>query len=423
MFTDPLTGDLVHSPDYLSGDVRTKLAIARQAARRDRAFETNVAELERVQPRELLPGQFAIRLGAAWIPDDMVQEFFRGYLGDAHLTVQHSGGGNWHILQGRKLAEEDELRHSAGGLGPLAMVSKVLNGGSMTGRPRGRRGSLTGRTGEGRRVPRRLRGMGPGRLPARRPDRGGLQPADERAGGARLHRLRPSLAGLDPDFTPYDHQLASAARMAHERCLVLAHVVSAGKTATMTIGMMAMRNTGQINKPMVTVPNYLVEQWEDTVRGLFPTARILALTSADLEDGKRDRMLEYIRANDFDLIITSHSLFDSIPLSPEFHELYRNDEARLLREQVARERKRDGKSVSLKQLEERVSQFEEELKARAAAVRTPDRSISTTSESTSSRLTSSMSTRTWPSARRSPAPGSRAPARPSTFTRPWNGPG
>lgn len=135
VFTDPLTGDLVHSPDYLSGDVRTKLAIARQAARRDRAYETNVAELERVQPRELLPGQFAVRLGAAWIPDDMVQDFFRGYLGDAHLTIQHSGGGNWHILKGRNLAEEDELRHSAGGLSALAMVAKVLGGGAMTGRP------------------------------------------------------------------------------------------------------------------------------------------------------------------------------------------------------------------------------------------------------------------------------------------------
>ncbi|MEU7106520.1 hypothetical protein ABZ951_15890 [Streptomyces sp. NPDC046215] len=371
VFTDPLTGDLVHSPDYLSGDVRTKLAIARQAARRDRAFETNVAELERVQPRELLPGQFAIRLGAAWIPDDMVQEFFRGYLGDAHLTVQHSGGGNWHILQGRKLAEEDELRHSAGGLGPLAMVSKVLNGGSMTGRPA-----------DDEEASRAVRvkadefrdafeawvlddSLRAARIAEVYNQRMNARAVRDFTGSA------PSLAGLDPDFTPYDHQLASAARMAHERCLVLAHVVSAGKTATMTIGMMAMRNTGQINKPMVTVPNYLVEQWEDTVRGLFPTARILALTSADLEDGKRDRMLEYIRANDFDLIITSHSLFDSIPLSPEFHELYRNDEARLLREQVARERKRDGKSVSLKQLEERVSQFEEELKARAAAVRTP----------------------------------------------------
>ncbi|GAA3126788.1 hypothetical protein GCM10020254_87730 [Streptomyces goshikiensis] len=135
VFTDPLTGDLVHSPDYLSGDIRTKLAIARQAARRDRAYETNVAELERVQPRDLLPGQFAIRLGAAWIPDDMVQDFFRGYLGDAHLTIQHSGGGNWHILKGRNLAEEDELRHGAGGLSALAMVAKVLNGGAMTGRP------------------------------------------------------------------------------------------------------------------------------------------------------------------------------------------------------------------------------------------------------------------------------------------------
>ncbi|GGY71602.1 hypothetical protein GCM10010363_61250 [Streptomyces omiyaensis] len=371
VFTDPLTGDLVHSPDYLSGDVRAKLAIARQAARRDRAYETNVAELERVQPRDLLPGQFAIRLGAAWIPDDMVQDFFRGYLGDPHLTIQHSGGGNWHILAGRGLAEEDKIRHGAGGLSALAMVAKVLNGGAMTGRPA-----------DDEEAARAVRVKADEFRDAF--EAWALDDSLRAARIAEIYNQRmnaravrdftgsaPSLAGLDPDFTPYDHQLASAARMAHERCLVLAHVVSAGKTATMTIGMMAMRNSGQINKPMVTVPNYLVEQWEDTVRKLFPTARILALTSEDLADGKRDRMLEYIRSNDFDLIITSHSLFDSIPLSPEFHELYNNDEARLLREQITRERKRDGKSISLKQLEERGKQFEEELKARAAAVRTP----------------------------------------------------
>ncbi|MFI9214292.1 hypothetical protein ACIGW7_39955 [Streptomyces sp. NPDC053253] len=371
VFTDPLTGDLVHSPDYLSGDVRTKLAIARQAARRDRAYETNVAELERVQPRDLLPGQFAIRLGAAWIPDDVVQDFLRGYLGDAHLTVQHSGGGNWHILKGRGLAEADELRHGAGGLSALAMVAKVLNGGAMTGRPA-----------DDEEAARAVRVKADEFRDAF--EAWALDDPLRAARIAEVYNQRmnaravrdftgsvPSLAGLDPDFDPYDHQLAAAARMAHERCLVLAHEVGAGKTATMTIGMMAMRNTGQINKPMVTVPNYLVEQWETTVRGLFPTARILALTSADLADGKRDRVLEYIRSNDFDLIITSHSLFDSIPLSPEFHELYNNDEARLLREQIVRERKRDGKSVSLKQLEERSTQFEEELKGRAAAVRTP----------------------------------------------------
>ncbi|MFD8415502.1 hypothetical protein ACFV2Q_27695 [Streptomyces sp. NPDC059650] len=371
VFTDPLTGDLVHSPDYLSGDVRTKLAIARQAARRDRAYETNVAELERVQPRDLLPGQFAIRLGAAWIPDDMVQDFFRGYLGDAHLTIQHSGGGNWHILKGRGLAEEDELRHGAGGLSALAMVAKVLNGGAMTGRPADDEENARAvrvKADEFRDafeawvLDDSLRAA---RIADVYNQRMNARAVRDFTGSA------PSLAGLDPDFDPYDHQLAAAARMAHERCLVLAHEVGAGKTATMTIGMMAMRNTGQIDKPMVTVPNYLVEQWETTVRGLFPTARVLALTSADLADGKRDRVLEYIRANDFDLIITSHSLFDSIPLSPEFHELYNNDEARLLREQITRERKRDGKSVSLKQLEERATQFEEELKARTAAVRTP----------------------------------------------------
>ncbi|MEV5774222.1 hypothetical protein AB0L49_23680 [Streptomyces antimycoticus] len=371
VFTDPLTGDLLYSADYLSGDVRTKLEIARQAARRDAAFKVNVAELERVQPREMLPGQFAIRLGAAWLPDDLVQQFFREYLGDAHLTIQHSGNGNWHILKGRGLSEEDEVKHSAGGLHPLALLNRVLNGGSMTGRPHDDE--------EAARAVRVKAEEWRDAFEAWVLDNSvrAARAADvyNRQMNNRVVRdftgTRPSLTGLDPDFTPYDHQLAAAARMAHERCLVLSHVVGAGKTAALAIGMMAMKNTGQIDKPMVAVPNYLVEQWEGEVRRLFPAARILTLTSADLADGKRDRMLQYVRANSFDLIIMSHSLFDSIPLSPEFYEFYNDEELRKLDAQILHERRREGKSISLKQLQERRQQHEENLKAKAAAVRTP----------------------------------------------------
>ncbi|WP_055689450.1 DUF6884 domain-containing protein, partial [Streptomyces prasinus] len=371
VFTDPLTGDLLYSADYLSGDVRTKLEIARQAARRDAAFKVNVAELERVQPREMLPGQFAIRLGAAWLPDDLVQQFFREYLGDAHLTIQHSGNGNWHILKGRGLSEEDEVKHSAGGLHPLALLNRVLNGGSMTGRPADDE--------EAARAVRVKAEEWRDAFEAWVLDDSvrAARAADvyNRQMNNRVVRdftgTRPSLAGLDPDFTPYDHQLAAAARMAHERCLVLSHVVGAGKTGALALGMMAMKNTGQIDKPLVAVPNYLVEQWEEEVRRLFPAARILTLTSADLADGKRDRMLQYVRANSFDMIIMSHSLFDSIPLSPEFYAFYNDEELRKLDAQILHERRREGKSISLKQLQERRQQHEEGLKAKAAAVRTP----------------------------------------------------
>ncbi|HLL35856.1 MAG TPA: SNF2-related protein, partial [Streptomyces sp.] len=371
VFTDPLTGDLLYSADYLSGDVRTKLEIARQAARRDPAFQVNVAELERVQPREMLPGQFAIRLGASWLPEDLVQQFFREYLGDAHLVIQHSGNGNWHILKGRGLSEENEVKHSAGGLAPLALLNRVLNGGSMTGRPS-----------DDEEAARAVRVKAEEWRDAF--EAWVLDDSVRAARAAEVYNRvmnnravrdftgsRPSLAGLDPEFTPYDHQLAAAARMAHERCLVLAHEVGAGKTATMAIGMMAMRNTGQVDKPLVVVPNYLVEQWEKEIRRLFPAARILTLTSADLADGKRDRVLQYVRANSFDMVIMSHSLFDSIPLSPEFYEFYHDEELRKLDAQILHERRRDGKSISLKQLQERRQQHEQDLKAKAAAVRTP----------------------------------------------------
>ncbi|MFD3989708.1 DUF6884 domain-containing protein [Streptomyces californicus] len=371
VFTDPLTGELLYSADYLSGDVRTKLEIARRAALHDAAFRVNVAELERVQPREMLPGQFAVRLGAAWLPDDLVQEFFRKHLGDAHLTIQHSGNGNWHILKGRGLSEEDEIKHSAGGLAPLALLNRVLNGGSMTGRPH-----------DDEEAARAVRVKAEEWRDAF--EAWVLDDSVRAARAADVYNRqmnnrvvrdftgsRPSLTGLDPDFDPYDHQLAAAARMAHERCLVLSHVVGAGKTGALTLGMMAMKNTGQINKPMVAVPNYLVEQWEGEVHRLFPAARILTLTSADLADGKRDRMFQYVRANSFDLIIMSHSLFDSIPLSPEFYEFYNDEELRKLDAQILHERRREGKSISLKQLQERRQQHEESLKEKAAAVRTP----------------------------------------------------
>ena len=371
VFNDPLTGELHHSADYLSGEVRTKLEIARQAAKQNPAFEANVAELERVQPRERLPGQFAIRLGASWIPEDMVQSFFRQHLGDAHLQIQHSGGGNWHVRMGRGLSDQDEVRHSAGGLSPYALVTRLLNGAAMVGRPS-----------DDEEAARAVRVKADEFRDAFEAwvwgDPGRAERAAETYNRTMNNRVirdftgsRCSLAGLNPDFTPYDHQMAAAARMAHERGMVLAHEVGAGKTAAMVIGMMAMKNTGLIDKPIALVPNRLVEQWERDARHLYPTARILTLTSEDLADGKRDRVLEYVRANSFDLLIFSHSLFDSIPLSPEWHTVYNDDELRKLRDQIAHEQRRDGKSVSLKQLQERAQRYEQELKGHAAAARTP----------------------------------------------------
>jgi SAM-dependent methyltransferase len=97
VFNDPRTGRLIPAAEYLSGNVRSKLRTAEQAARDDPRFGVNAAELRKVLPADLSPGEIDARLGAAWIDAGYVQQFLREILDDSRLRVEHPGGQVWAV--------------------------------------------------------------------------------------------------------------------------------------------------------------------------------------------------------------------------------------------------------------------------------------------------------------------------------------
>src|SRR5690606_2661514 len=131
-----------------------------------------------------------------------------------------------------------------------------------------------------------------------------------------------SLPGLAANFTPRPHQRVAVARMIAEPAAGLFHEVGAGKTAEMIMGAMKMRRMGLIRKPVVVVPNHMLEQFGREWLQLYPQARVLAASSQDLTADKRRLFVARASANDWDAVILTQGAFAKIPLRQETQRAY-----------------------------------------------------------------------------------------------------
>ena len=131
-----------------------------------------------------------------------------------------------------------------------------------------------------------------------------------------------SLPGLARSFTPRPHQLAAVARIIHEPSAGLFHVVGAGKTAEISIGVWELRRLGLITKPAIVVPNHLVEQFRNEFLQLYPQARVLAAGMSDLTRLGRTTLLGRVANGEWDAVIVSQLVFFRIQLSVEAQKAY-----------------------------------------------------------------------------------------------------
>ncbi|MBM9506752.1 DEAD/DEAH box helicase family protein [Actinacidiphila acididurans] len=376
VFDNPVTKKLEHAGAYLSGPVRQKLDQAREAAKTDPAYAVNVAALEAVQPPAKRLGQFTAQLGAHWIPAPLVQGFLREYLGDPTLQVSHNERYGWSLAIGKVPDAVNALkgteRRSA------AHIAKALLG----------RGSLVvnhldERAGVDEDATRAMRYKADAMRSAfedyctattARVTQ--LTDAYNRTMNGHVVRsydgLAPTLEGFTTERTPHPWQLSAAARMQFERGVVLAHEVGLGKTTTMVMGSQALKASGQISKPFAVVQPHLARQWLDEAKLLYPNnAEIHLITSEDLADGNRRRVLEWLRANTPDLVIFTEGAFGSIRMSPEQQELYLFREIESLKEQLERERGVPHNAFALMKLEQRLATVESRIRRNDAPMRTP----------------------------------------------------
>ena len=388
VFADPSssagssTEQLIPAPEYLSGNVRVKLAAAEAAAERDaatpdggRRWDSNIAALRQVLPADLTPAEIDARLGASWIDADVVQQFLREVLEDPNVIVEHPGGSTWAVRGGR---------HS------------VLST-STYGTERMSAGEIVGALLEQRQV-RVSDEIEPGKRVLNLTETVAAQEKASEIGekfadwiwsdpdrATRLARhyndtfnaivlrsydgAQMQLPGLTVTFTPREHQTAAVARIVSEPSVLLAHEVGAGKTAEMVIGAMELRRLGMAQKPAVVVPNHMLEQFSREWMQLYPQARILAASIDDLSRDKRRMLVARIATGDWDAVILSRSAFERVPLSVHEQQRYLDTQLSEMRRQL--DNAKGGHGLTVKRLEGALARAEERLKKLTDGVKDP----------------------------------------------------
>ncbi|MFJ3519831.1 DEAD/DEAH box helicase family protein [Streptomyces sp. NPDC090131] len=331
---------------YLSGNVREKLEQAREAAANDPSYIGNVAALEQVQPEDLTPAEIKAKCGAPWIPVQDYTDFMR-HLGFEHAEVRHAGGTTWEV----RGAHVGDLARSEWGTTERSaqdlMLSILRQADSTI--------QVTYKDDDGKIHVNQVATDA-----AREKARLIVQAFDdwiwadperaERLAGL-YNRTFNSLVLPQYDNTPLtlpgmssmwqrrlrEHQNAAVRRILSEPTALLAHVVGAGKTATMVAGAMELRRTGLARKPMLVVPNHMLKQVTREFREIYPDrerVKLLAISARDLNKKRRAKFLARIAGGDWDAVICTHEAFNIAPLRRDTQQAYLDREMTSLREQL-----------------------------------------------------------------------------------------
>lgn len=377
VYDDPATEMLVPAAEYLSGNVRTKLAQAQEAAERDPGtYSPNVPALEAVIPADLTPADIEPQIGAAWIPAEDHQRFITELLGARpdQIALATTGDGRWQTRQ----------------QGVSAMTSANVTWGTR------RRNALD--------LFVAMAEQRPILVHDRNEDDGTsvLNPTETAAANEKADQIRDrfqqwvwedperaerltaaynekfnslvlrdySEAGQNltfPGMTELwrtrvkDHQRAAVARMISEPAVGLFHQVGAGKTAEMVIGSMELKRLGMASKPAIVVPNHMLEQFSREFMEIYPGARLLAAGGDDLRADRRRQFVARIANNDWDCVVMTRGAFQKLDLTPEHKAEFIRTELDELR-QTLKAAEGDERGLSVKQLEAKIKRAEERMK-------------------------------------------------------------
>jgi N12 class adenine-specific DNA methylase len=374
VYDDPAGGAPLPAAAYLSGDVRARLVEARAAAAVDRRWQTNVAALEGVQPRDLEPGEIDARLGASWIPTCDVEAFCAEVL-EADVIVEYAAAtGEWSVRLDTGSGSTVTLTSEWG-------TSRVNGIRLVEANANQRVVSVTDEGPGGTRIPNLPETLAAREKQEAIAERFGRWVWEDPERSARLagdYNVRfnstvlpaydgshLSLPGLAANFDPHPHQRDAAWRMLSEPTVLLAHGVGAGKTATMVIGGRELKRLGMVNKPGYVVPNHMLEQFSREYLQLYPQAKILVASKDDVSPASRKEFVARCAADDWDAVILTQSGFERIPVSAATERLFLDARIADLRASIAASTT-DGKGISVKQLEKTLARVEERHKALVA---------------------------------------------------------
>ena len=337
IFQNPVTEKWETADEYLSGNVREKLATARVFAENRPEFAINVTALEGVQPKELDASEIEVRIGATWIEPKYIEDFMRetfetpDYLFDRNLVgVQYSDvTGQWNV-KGKNADRGNSLVNMTYGTS-RANAYRILED-SLNLRDTRIFDTIEEDGKEKRVLNKKETTLASQKQEAireafkdwvfRDPERRQTLCAkyNELFNSTRLREYDGShlkFPGMTPDITLRPHQLNAVAHQLYGDNTLLAHCVGAGKTFEMIAAAMESKRLGLCQKSLFVVPNHLTEQWASDFLRLYPGANILAATKKDFEPANRKKFCSRIATGDYDAVIIGHTQFEKIPLSTE----------------------------------------------------------------------------------------------------------
>lgn len=337
IFQNPLTEKWETSDEYLSGNVRVKLEVAKQFAENHDCYQVNVQALEKVQPKELEASEIEIRLGATWVDAEYITEFMGElfqtpdyYLG-SRIEVKYAPvNGQWNI-SGKSLDTYGNTRVTATYGTARANAYRLLED-ALNLRDTKIYDTIQDADGE-HRVLNKKETM----LAQQKQDmikeafkEWIFRDIDRREALCKKYNeifnsVRPreydgshiQFVGMTPEITLMPHQKNAVAHVLYGGNTLLAHCVGAGKTFQMIAAGMESKRLGLSQKNLYVVPNHLTEQWGSDFLRLYPGANVLVATKKDFEPANRKKFCSRIATGDYDAIIIGHSQFERIPLSKE----------------------------------------------------------------------------------------------------------
>lgn len=377
-FRDPELGRWVPADEYLSGHVRDKIAAARAAGP---AYAENVPALEAVLPKDLGPSEVEARLGAPWIPVDVISQFATELVAakDEAITVEFEAqSATWSVKHtGWRIESVGHHVLQTSQWGTAKRCALTLVEAALNQQPP----SITIEV-DGRRVVDRMATIAAREKWQAIRDHFRKWVYQDSARRDRLLRIYNDafnqnvnrkfdgshlmLHGMSSEVVPYGHQLDGIWRIVVNGNTLLAHCVGAGKTLVMCAASMELRRLGKSVKPVHVVPNHCLEQYSAEFVRLYPQARVLMASRDDLHGEYRRTFAARVATGDWDAIVMTQSTFERLMLSPEvqqdfIHKLL--SEARLA-ERLAND---SGAKRSLKEIEKRMKDFEARLERLAAA--------------------------------------------------------
>ena len=367
--------------EYLSGNVREKLRIAKKSAELyPEDYKVNVEALQKVQPKDLTASEISVRLGATWLPSDDVQEFIFHLLetpryAQWNIKVHFSPFTSEWNIEGKSYDKGNVRAYNTYGtsrINAYKIIEETLNLKDVRifdyiEDDEGKKKAVLNKkeTAIAQSKQEMIKQEFQDWIwsdPERRERL--CKSYNEKFNSVRPREYDGShiiFNGMNPEIELREHQKNAVAHILYGGNTLLAHAVGAGKTFEMVAAAQESKRLGLCNKSLFVVPNHLTEQWAAEYLQLYPAANILVATKKDFETKNRKKFCGRIATGDYDAVIIGHSQFEKIPMSIERQRAILEQQLEEITGGIAELKRNRGENFSIKQLEKSKKSIKQKL--------------------------------------------------------------